>query len=53
LPGYPTNPDAILLDSDVRGRKVREIELMVIRQAVARLDGLKHTITSVTALSIS
>ncbi|OJJ08734.1 hypothetical protein ASPVEDRAFT_66609 [Aspergillus versicolor CBS 583.65] len=26
LPGYPTNPDAMLLDSDVRGRKVREIE---------------------------
>lgn len=26
-PGYPTNPDAKLLDSDIRGRTVREVDL--------------------------
>jgi glyoxylase-like metal-dependent hydrolase (beta-lactamase superfamily II) len=25
LPGYPTNPDSLLLESDLEGREVREI----------------------------
>lgn len=27
-PGYPTNPDSLVLDKDIQGRRVREISFL-------------------------
>ncbi|PSK56459.1 hypothetical protein B9Z65_6083 [Elsinoe australis] len=38
VPGYPTDPEGVLLDSDFAGREVREIDFSVDRKQIGDFD---------------